>query len=220
MGVAEDDTAAGGGGNGQTAFERDALGGVNPDVLFAYDPLQGKGSDVPENTIPGVLRPTGVLTCYRTRRRIGAWLDRALPDGEARAVATHLAGCAGCRGEAQTLRRTRELVRAAAAVAEPDWTGFWAGIVRGIEAGSAAPARARDLLVPRRRFALVGAVAALLAVTIWSGDSLTTLQYVNSVALADTEYPQGSVMVYTPPENDMTVIWVFGSDNHSSGNEI
>jgi predicted anti-sigma-YlaC factor YlaD len=161
------------------------------------------------------------LTCYLTRRRIGAWLDGALPDGTARVVATHLDGCAGCRGEAQILRRTRELVRAAATAAEPDWTGFWAGIVRGIEAGSAGPARVRDLLAPRRRFALVGALAAaLLAVTVWSGDSPTMPQLVTSVALADTEYPHGSVMVYTPPEDDMTVIWVFGSDNHSSGNEI
>jgi anti-sigma factor RsiW len=156
------------------------------------------------------------LTCYFKRRRIGAWLDGALAAGEAHAIATHLDACTGCRSEAQGLRRLRELVRPAVAVAEPDWTGFWPGIVRGIEAGAAAPSRPRWAFVARRRLA-TAAAAALVAITIWSGDSPTLRQRASIVALAHTEYPDGSVMVYTPPEDDMTLIWVFGSDNHSDG---
>jgi anti-sigma factor RsiW len=69
-----------------------------------------------------------VLTCLFTRRRIGAWLDSALDEPRARTVAAHVMGCPGCQREAEELRRLRgALQRAlapAAAVAEPDWTGF------------------------------------------------------------------------------------------------
>ena len=31
------------------------------------------------------------------------------------------------------MRRLRELLQSAAATGEPDWTGFWPGVVRGIQ---------------------------------------------------------------------------------------
>ncbi len=164
-----------------------------------------------------------MFSCYLKRRRIGAYLDGGLPDGEAHRIATHLGACPGCREEARGLGRVRGLLRSAVAASEPDWIGFWPGIVRGIEAGSAAPDRARSLRrAERRRIVVAGAVAVwLLAITIWqAGDSPTVFGRASTVAGATTEYPDGSVMVYTPPEDDMTVIWVFGSDSRSGPSAI
>lgn len=159
----------------------------------------------------------GVASCYLRKRRIGAYLDSALAGPAARAMAAHLERCPPCQAEAAGLGRLRGLVRESAPVAEPDWTGFWPGIRRGIEA-AARPARprvARALL--HRRAALVGAAAAaLLAVTVWQGgDSPVVTEGTTTVAIADTEHPDGSVMVYTPPGDYMTVIWVFGLDKPS-----
>src|SRR5262245_66410638 len=49
----------------------------------------------------------------------------------------HLKGCVTCQREADTLRRLQAMLRrtlsSGARGSEPDWTGFWPGIVRGIE---------------------------------------------------------------------------------------
>jgi anti-sigma factor RsiW len=156
-----------------------------------------------------------VLTCYVNRRRLGAYLDRALPEGEAQAVAAHLDCCPACRSEAQDLEHVRSLVGQSVTRAEPDWTDFWPGIVRGI--GDRRPnARDRRLRVlTSRRLALAGALAAsLLAVVVWRGGESPPMTERGSVVdVADTEHPGGSVMVYAPEGGDMTVIWVFGLDN-------
>jgi len=161
-----------------------------------------------------------MLTCLFTRRRIGAWLDGALDEPRVRTVAAHVTGCPACQREAEELRRLRgALQRAlapAAAVLEPDWTGFWPGVVRGIEDGRRAvpPARARRRWRPR--WALGGGlVAAVLAsVTLWQ----YTLAPVTGepsifVSSADTDHPLASVMVYAPQEKDLAVVWVFGLDD-------
>jgi hypothetical protein len=60
----------------------------------------------------------------------------------------------------------------------------------------------------------MGAVTAgLVAVVLLSGVSERTSVPPDGhlVELADTEYPDG-VMVYSPPESDMTVIWVFSPE--------
>ena len=162
----------------------------------------------------GVSRPNSVLGCYFRRRRVAAYLDGALPERQARAIAAHLDGCAGCQEAARTFGRLRELVRSAVGVAEPDWAGFWPGIIRGIDTGARSRARTRPERVLRYpRAAIAGAVgAALLAVTVWQGDSPVSPGGATTVAVANTEHPHGSVMVYTPPGDDMTVIWVFGLD--------
>src|SRR5262249_58071503 len=80
--------------------------------------------------------PVG-LTCFRTRRRIGAYLDGALEGGVAEATARHLIGCTTCQREADALRSLRAMLRRTlsptARAADPDWAAFWPGIVRGIE---------------------------------------------------------------------------------------
>ena len=90
-----------------------------------------------ENTGGGLARPMVVLTCLLTRRRIGAHLDGALENGPATAMSRHLSRCAKCQGEAENIRRVRALLQRTLSLgqnrAEPDWSGLWPGIVRGIE---------------------------------------------------------------------------------------
>src|SRR5882724_6454772 len=90
-----------------------------------------------ENTGGGLARPMVVFTCLLTRRRIGAYLDGALENGAARSIARHLSRCARCQGEAENIRTIRALLQRTMTLspkrAEPDWSGFWPAIVRGVE---------------------------------------------------------------------------------------
>jgi anti-sigma factor RsiW len=157
-----------------------------------------------------------VLTCYRTRRRIGAWLDGALDEGTARSTATHVTACGVCQREADELRRLRGLLRRSLTPVGPDWTGFWQGVVRGIED------RRHARPVPARRpwwrgvpqWALGGALAAALLVSIGVWRLTPTVPSPSEagvlVTSARTEDPRGTVMVYSTPEQDVAVVWVFG----------
>jgi anti-sigma factor RsiW len=160
------------------------------------------------------------LTCYRTRKRLGAYLDEALDVETARATAAHIASCEGCRREAESLRRLHALLRRNLSPAQPDWTGFWQGVVRGIEDQKAArPAPAlRRWWRPawRPRWALGSALAAALLVTLgvwqWTPTGPVPAQAGVMVTSARTEDPRGTVMVYSTPEQDVAVVWVFGLD--------
>jgi anti-sigma factor RsiW len=159
------------------------------------------------------------LTCYLTRRRIGAYLDGALDQEMARSTAAHVASCGGCQREAGELRRLRGLLQGTLAPAEPDWTGFWQGVVGGIEDRRDA----RPVPVSRRwwqttwrpHWALGGAFAALLiAVGVWQwtpGPRPSEAGVL--VTSASTEDPRGTVMVYSTKEQDVAVVWVFGLDD-------
>lgn len=161
-----------------------------------------------------------MLIHYRTRRRIGAWLDGALDDRQARSTAAHLSECARCRHEADELRRLRTLLRGAVPTPPaPDWTGFWAGVARGLDADRrAAPAPAAwpsRRLRWRPRLAFGGALAAavLVSLTLWQAlSSPPAPEAAVIVTSARTEHPGGTVMVYAPAEQDMAVVWVFGLD--------
>jgi len=160
-----------------------------------------------------------VLTCYRTRKRIGAYLDRALDAETASATAAHITSCERCGREAETLRRLHRLLQQSLAPAQPDWTGFWQGVVRGIEDGRTA----RPTAPPRRwwqqawrpRWAVGSALAAALLVTVgfwqWAPPPAPAQAGV-MVTSARTEDPRGTVMVYSTPEQDVAVVWVFGLD--------
>lgn len=146
---------------------------------------------------------------------MGAYLDGALDERRAGLSAAHLATCPTCQHEADALQRLRALLRRSLDAREPDWTGFWPGVLRGIEgrrrtaAAPAAPARWRPA------WALGGALTAalLVSLTVWkmapdrSGPEAAVT--VNSAA---TESPGGSVMVYSTPEQGVTVVWVFDSN--------
>jgi anti-sigma factor RsiW len=156
-----------------------------------------------------------VLTCYRTRRRIGAYLDEALPEEASSRAAAHIVGCARCRAEVMSLRRLSVLLHeTSSAPALPDWTGLWEGVRRGIEAPAVsvrAPVRWRPRLV-------VGTAAALVvgaSVMLWQlprSPFFSQAAAEISVSSANTSHPRGTVMVYSPPEKDLAVVWVFADD--------
>jgi anti-sigma factor RsiW len=148
---------------------------------------------------------------------LGGWLDGALSDADARWTGSHVAGCERCGAEVAELRRIKAVVAQVAAVPEPDWTGFFPGIVRGIQDERPAPA-----VSPRwnwwgfsPRWAMGGAAvaAAALAVVLGQGGHVPTPAEASVlVNSAESESPGATVMVYTPPSKDLAVVWVFDSD--------
>jgi anti-sigma factor RsiW len=154
-----------------------------------------------------------VLTCYLARRRLGAWLDGALDAGATRSTAAHVDGCDACRAEVAQLRRVRGLLQAHLTPVAPDWTGFWQGIVRGIDAaGAERRVESRPALWRSLRWALSGVATATVvaAVAVWQfalGPAESAAGV--SVSHAVTDDPRATVMVYTPPERDVAVVWVF-----------
>jgi hypothetical protein len=117
------------------------------------------------------------------------------------------------------LRRLRGLLRSNLVPAEPNWTGFWQGVVRGIEdRRDARPVPAKQpwwQWARRPSWALGGALAAVLLMSLgvwqWTpGARLTDAGVL--VTSASTEDPRGTVMVYSNPEQDVAVVWVFGLD--------
>jgi anti-sigma factor RsiW len=159
-----------------------------------------------------------VLTHYLTRRRIGAYLDGALTERAARGTEAHLAGCTTCQGEVDALRRLRAALRRSLLPRDPDWTGFWQGVVRGIEEGrlrTPQPERARRRFVVRPQWALGSALAAalVLSLTLWQGGRTPMLTEAPVVVnAASTAHPDGTVMVYSAPDKSVTVVWVFDAD--------
>jgi len=168
-----------------------------------------------------------VLTCFLTRRRIGAYLDEALEDGQAQSIAKHLSRCSRCQAEAENIRRVRALLQRTLSLVqsrvEPDWSGFWPGIVRGIEDAkhrqAPAPVRARGSWWWRPRLTLGGALvaAALVSVTVWQLNSGPLAPDAPIfVSSAHTDDPRGTVVVYSPHEQqDVAVVWVLGLDESS-----
>ena len=157
-----------------------------------------------------------MLTHYLTRRRLGAWLDGALDEATARSTAAHVDTCGVCQREAAELRRLHALLSRSAGVAEPDWTGFWPGVVRGIED--------RRVLRPvrsaarwwRPQWAVGGAIAAalILSLGLWQFGPSSHPEASVLVNSASTGDPRATVMVYGPPERDVAVVWVLGLDEN------
>lgn len=95
-------------------------------------------------------------------------------------------------------------------MAEPDWSGFWPGIVRGIQDGSR---RTGIRVRPRwgRRWVASGVATAVIVLVVaiayenWPTTGLPEERVV--VTAANTQYP-GGTMVYNAPEK-LAVVWVF-----------
>lgn len=155
-----------------------------------------------------------MLSHYLNRRRLGAYLDGALDDGTARSTAAHLATCGVCQREADGLRRLRALLQQNVVMAEPDWTGFWPGVVRAVDAAKTARPAPTARLASRPRWALGGALAAALLVSIgvWQFGPDGTQPDGVIVRSASTGDPGATVMVYGTPERDVAVVWVLGLD--------
>jgi len=135
----------------------------------------------------------------------------------AASTARHLAGCSRCQRRAEELRRLRVLLTRAvgqAGIPEPDWSGFWPGVVRGIEDSRLGRARPETVAHPwRPKWAISGALAAFLlaTATLWQlGSVQIQTEPTVVVSSADTEYPEGTVMVYSPHGQNLAVVWVFG----------
>ncbi len=153
-----------------------------------------------------------MLTCYLTRRRLGAFLDAALDEPRARATQAHLTGCARCQQEVEGLRRLRALLRRnapATTMAVPDWTGFWPGVVRGVQDARWPIAVPRRAWGWRPRLAFSGALAALFVASITAWQLSLPARPGVVVSSAETATPGGTVMVYSPAEKDVAVVWLF-----------
>ena len=154
-----------------------------------------------------------MLSCYWYRRRIDAWLDGALDERPAQAIATHVGACSRCTADANAVRRVKALLTETVAPADPDWTGFWPGVVRGIQ-DARVPRREpqrRSGLRPRWAYGGALATALLVSTAVWQlMPSPVTPEFPVIVRSADTGDPNATVMVYSTPDRDLTVVWVMG----------
>ena len=108
---------------------------------------------------------------------------------------------------------------AEARVVDPDWVGFWPAVRQRIAAEHPAPVRDAWWLPFWRpvwghpRVALGGLVVSSLAaaLVLWPSPETTTAALAAPVQVQDvsTTDPDRSVMVYSNPDDDVTVIWVF-----------
>jgi len=155
-----------------------------------------------------------------TRRRLGAYLDGALTEPRARGVEAHLAHCAVCRAEVDALRRLKTALQRSLQGPEPDWTGFWQGVVRGVEdqrLRAPLPDRLGRRPVWRSQWAMGGALAAmvLLSLTLWQNLGVSTLPMTDDpvvVNTASTGQSDGGVMVYSTADKAVTVVWLLDEE--------
>ena len=170
--------------------------------------------------------------CWLTRRRLDAYHDGELAPGARGRLEGHLGRCRGCAGESAAIRRLQTALMAdapelpgsvwdafwpqvrtrlqAPLVSEPFWRRAWAGAVapRRLAFGSALAAAALAVvavLAPWQGLERHPSPAVVASAPTVGGAIQQVV--VQSVEAAD---PQSSVMVYTNPESDMTVVWVFG----------
>jgi len=180
------------------------------------------------------------ISCRLTQKRLGAFQDGELdPTARARAEA-HLAGCPACAGELAALGRLRTaLSTPVAGPPDAVWDAFWPQVRSRIAATAPeeAPAPFPTWLsgLGAWRFAIGSALAVALALLVvmapWQRQpdqpeapriampaapavvprgglpAVTPAAVVESVETGD---PQSSVMVFTNPDAEMTVVWVFG----------
>jgi hypothetical protein len=101
-----------------------------------------------------------------------------------------------------------------ASPALPDWTGFWEGVRRGVE-GPGVRLRNRPRWRPRLVVGTAAALAVGASVILWQLPRFPFTPQAAaeiSVSSADTNHPRGTVMIYSPPEKDLAVVWVFAED--------
>ena len=157
------------------------------------------------------------LGCLWSRPRLERLVDGALGPRAGRWITSHAARCARCGGEVEQLTRIRLLVRSAAPdVADPEWAGFWPAVRVRIASEAPRPVRESWWLPywkpvwghPRVALGSLMVSSLALGLMLWPGapGTLAAPVTVQEVSSAD---PDRSVMVYSSPDDDVTVIWVF-----------
>jgi len=162
--------------------------------------------------------------CLWNRSRLERYADGALGTGGARRVESHAGRCPACLARVESFRRLRTLVHAAAPdAAEPDWSVFWPAVRARILREKPSPVRDSWWMPLWRpfwghpRLALgSGALAAALVLTVslWPAGDDQSLAWAGPVVVQDvsTPDPDRSVMVYSSPDQALTVIWLFSPD--------
>jgi anti-sigma factor RsiW len=174
--------------------------------------------------------------CWLVRRQLDAYQDGELSPGVRSRVAAHVGRCDACSRELAALGRLRTaLTLTAVDPPETVWATFWPEVRARIATAAPTPEpawrRAWEGLTSRPRVALapalaVAALAVLAVVAPWqprpsqppvlapvTGGSGTVQPaaldevVIQSIQTADPDAP---VMVYSSPESDVTVLWVFG----------
>ena len=160
------------------------------------------------------------LGCLWNRSRLEGLVDGALPPRAQRATDGHVSRCRHCGPEVERLRRLRSLMQESqGAVADPDWSGFWPAVRMRIATEAPRPISEPwwlPLWKPvwgHPRVALGGLLVSslVLALVIWPSTNVPTPAAMAPVVVQDvsTTDPGRGVMVYSSPEDDVTVIWVF-----------
>jgi hypothetical protein len=117
----------------------------------------------------------------------------------------------------EQLTRIRLLVRSAAPdVADPEWAGFWPAVRVRIASEAPRPVRESWWLPywkpvwghPRVALGSLMVSSLALGVMLWPGAPVTLAAPVTVQEVSSAD-PDRSVMVYSSPDDDVTVIWVF-----------
>ena len=169
--------------------------------------------------------PMSMPACLWNRPRLERYADRALGPRLTRSVAAHLSRCAECAGHVERHARLQKLVKSTLPeqLAEPDWTGFWPSIQAGIVREPPPPIR-DSWWVPlwkpfwgHPKLALGGTLAAgiILTLSLWPvGDKQNSVAWAGPIVVQDvsTADPGRSVMVYSSPDQALTLIWLFSPE--------
>jgi anti-sigma factor RsiW len=160
------------------------------------------------------------LGCLWNRSRLERLVDGALGPRAGRAATSHAARCPRCGGEVEQITRLRRLVRSATSeVADPEWAGFWPAVQRRIAVEAPRPVRESWWLPfwkpvwghPRVALGSLMVSSLAAALVLWPSPRVTGPTFAAPVVVQDVSSadPDRSVMVYSSPDDEVTVIWVF-----------
>jgi anti-sigma factor RsiW len=159
------------------------------------------------------------LGCLWNRSRLERLVDGALGPRAGRATTSHAARCPRCDGEVKELTRLRLLVRSSASeVADPDWSGFWPAVRVRLVGEAPRPVHEPWWLPfwkpvwghPRVALGSLMVSSLTAALVLWPSPPVTVPSMARVVVQdVSSAYPDRSVMVYSSPDDEMTVIWVF-----------